>query len=107
MKIRHEKVKNQICELTANFLKIENPGNSLVTVTNCDMKPNLRQAIIFISVIPEKKEDEALIFYQEKLGELRKYLSKKTRIRFLPNITIELDRGEKNRQRIEELLKQG
>jgi ribosome-binding factor A len=41
------------------------------------------------------------------LGELRKYISKNLKINPIPYLDVEIDEGEKNRQKIDELLKNG
>ncbi|HEC30751.1 MAG TPA: ribosome-binding factor A, partial [Candidatus Yonathbacteria bacterium] len=100
---RQEKVAGVIKKLAAQFLQIESSGQSLITVTNCTISPDLRKATIFISVLPEKSEEFALQFIRRKRSEMRDYLKKNTKMRVLPFLDVELDYGEKNRQRIDEL----
>jgi len=102
---RQEKVAGVIKKLAAQFLQIESSGQSLITVTNCTISPDLRKATIFISVLPEKSEEFALQFIRRKRSEMRDYLKKNTKMRVLPFLDVELDYGEKNRQRIDELSK--
>ena len=103
MTLRQEKVAGVVKKLSAQFLQIESSGQSLITVTNCNISPDLRKATIFISVLPEKSEDFALNFIRRKRSEIRNYIKKNTRMRVLPFIDVELDRGEKNRQKIDEI----
>jgi len=103
MSLRQEKVANLVKKLSAQFLQIESSGQSLITVTNCTISPDLRKATIFISVLPEKSEEFALNFIRRKRTDLRDYIKKNTKMRVLPFIDVDLDVGEKNRQKIDEL----
>jgi len=103
---RNEKVANLIKELSAAFLSRESNRTSLVTVTSTTTSPDLKRATIFITVLPESKEKEVLEFAKRKRGEMRDYLKKNLEIKTIPFIDIEIDRGEKNRQKIDELLRE-
>ncbi len=103
---RNEKVANFIKELSAQFLEHESNGTSLITVTSCNVSPDLKQGKIFITVLPDKKEHDALDFAKRKRGDLREYIKKNMKTKVVPFIDIEIDQGEKNRQRIDELLRE-
>ncbi|MEK7563975.1 MAG: ribosome-binding factor A [Patescibacteria group bacterium] len=102
---RNEKVTNKIKELAAEFLGRENNKTSLLTVTNASCSPDLKRATIFMTVLPTDKEKTALEFAKRKRPELREYLKKNMPVKIIPFIDIEIDQGEKNRQRIDELLR--
>ena len=57
------------------------------------------------AVLPDEKEGSALDFVKRKRGELREHLKKNIKIKIIPFIDVQIDRGEKNRQKIEELLR--
>lgn len=102
---RNEKIANQIKELSAIFLERENNHTSLITVTSCSVSPDLKNATIFITVLPDEKETGALDFVKRKRKELRESLKKKMQIKVIPFVDIKIDEGEKNRQKIDELLR--
>lgn len=106
MSQRNEKVINNIKELAAQFLGKENNRTSLITVTSASCSPDLKKATIFITVLPSSKEDSALGFVKRQRGELREFLKKNMPIKTIPFIDIEIDMGEKNRQKIDELLRE-
>jgi len=106
MNQRNLKIANNIKELAAQFLGKENNRTSLVTVTSCTTSPDLKQATIFITVFPETKEKPALEFIKRKLKELREFLKKNMPIKIIPFLSVEIDQGEKNRQKIDELLRE-
>ncbi len=101
---RQEKVANIIKELGAQFLNRENNHTSLITITSCTTSPDFKKATIFISVLPENKEKSALEFAKRKRPELRNFLKKNLQMKTIPFIDIMIDKGEKNRQKIDELL---
>lgn len=102
---RNLKVSNNIKELAAEFLGRENNRTSLITVTSASTSPDMKKATIFITVLPDSKEKVALEFVKRKRGDLRDYLKKNMPVKVIPFIDIMIDRGEKNRQKIDELLR--
>ena len=102
---RNEKVANLIKELGAQFLERESNNTSLITVTSCTVSPDTKRATIFITVLPDEKEAEALEFVKRKRKDLREHLKKNIKIKIIPFVDIQIDRGEKNRQKIDELLR--
>jgi ribosome-binding factor A len=104
---RQEKVANNIKELAAAFLGRENNRTSLITVTSATCSPDMKKATIFITVLPVAKEADALSFVKRKRADLRDYLKKNMPVKVIPFIDIAIDAGEKNRQKIDELLRNG
>lgn len=104
MSLRQEKVGELLRQCTAQFLEIESNRTSLITVTRCNVSPDLKQATVFITVLPKDRENTALDFAKRKRKDLRQYVKKNLRLKRLPFIDIEIDDGELNRQRIDELL---
>lgn len=102
---RTEKVANLIKELSAQFLGRENNRTSLITVTSADCSPDLKHATIFVTVMPEDKEAPAIEFLKRQRKDLREFLKKNIEIKTIPFIDIVIDQGEKNRQKIDELLR--
>ena len=102
---RNEKMGNLIKELSAQFLNRENNRTSLITVTSCATSPDLKRATIYVTVLPDSKENSALGFLKRKRGELREFLKKNMKVKIIPFLDVQIDRGEKNRQKIDELLR--
>lgn len=101
---RQGKAANLIKELGAQFLGRENNRTSLITITACSVSPDLKRATLFMTVLPESKEKTALEFVKRKRPEIRDFLKKNMNIKTIPFIDIMIDKGEKNRQKIDELL---
>lgn len=104
---RTEKITNHIKELSATFIEKEAGPTSMITVTRVVLSTDNKRAKIMISVLPREKEQAAYGFIRRNLGELRKYVSKGLKINPIPFLEVAIDEGEKNRQRIDELLTQG
>lgn len=65
----------------------------------------MRNGTIFITVLPESKEEAAIHFAKRMRRELRKYVMKGLPVRVIPFLEVEIDYGEKNRLHVEELLR--
>jgi ribosome-binding factor A len=100
---RKEKIEHAIKKLAAEFLERESDKTSLITVTHADVSPDFSNAKIFISVLPESKEEHALFFCKRKMTDFKRYAMKYMHMKSIPFFDVVLDLGEKNRQRIEEL----
>ncbi len=101
---RNEKITNQIRELAAVFIEREAGRSALITVTRVMLSSDNKKAKIMVTVLPEEKEAAAFGFIKRNLGEMRKYISERLRVNPIPYLDVEIDEGEKNRQKIDELL---
>lgn len=101
---RNIKITNAIKELSALFIEKEAGVTSMITVTRVLLSSDNKRATIMISVLPREKEQAAYGFIKRNLGELRKYVTKGLRINPIPYLDVQIDEGEKNRQKIDELL---
>ncbi len=101
--LRQEKVNSLLKNLAASFLSRETIG-AIVSIIRIETSKDLKSAKLFISIFPETKEKEVLDLMNEKKNDLRKYIGSQIRMKFLPTFEFEIDKGEKSRKRIEELL---
>ncbi len=101
---RDEKIENRIKELAASYIEREAQNTSLITVTRVVLEGRNRYAKIMISVLPREKENAAYGFIKRNLGDMRKFVQSNLKIKPIPYLDVEIDEGEKNRQRIDELL---
>ncbi len=102
---RNEKIANKIKELSAEFLSREGNKTSLINVAHATCSPDMKRATIYITVLPIDKEKTALEFAKRKRGELRGFIKKNMPVKIIPFLDIAIDLGEKNRQKIDELLR--
>lgn len=102
---RDDKLKELIRELAAEFFSRESNRQSLITVTAVETYGHGSRAKILVSVIPEDQQEKALGFMHRQLGDLRQYVMDRSKIQRVPYFDVALDRGEKNRQRLDEITK--
>jgi len=103
---RKEKLSTLLKKLAANFLQEESSGKSMITVTGCLVSDNMRTVKIFLTILPEEEEENALNFAKRKRRDFKNYIKSNARLKFIPFIDFEIDKGEKSRQRIDELLRE-
>lgn len=103
---RQLKVEQQVLGLSQDFFQRESSGLSMITVTRADVSRDMRHGTIFISVLPEDKEEAAINFAKRMRSDLRHYIMKRLPVRVIPFFEVEIDYGEKNRQHIDTLLRE-
>lgn len=103
MSDRHDRINSLIHELAATFVEHEANTDPLITVTHVQSSPDYRRATVFVTTIPETKEDDALIFLNRHAGEFRAFLKKRSSFKIIPHIEFAIDRGERHRQNIDRI----
>lgn len=103
MTFHHVKISETIKELAMKYFLRESNRTSLMTITNVNLFDRDSKAIILFTVLPENREHTALDFAKRKRAEFRDYIKANARLRVIPFIDFEIDMGEKNRQRMDEL----
>jgi ribosome-binding factor A len=96
-------VSEALAHIAAEYFARESNGTSLITVTHADVSPDLRKAMIYLTVLPQEQEEHALSFAKRNRTDFRIFLKDHSRMQYLPLVDFEIDYGEKNRQRIDEL----
>ena len=99
-----EKMRELTKRLAAEFFERESNRDALVSVTHVELSPDTKYATVYISVLPESKEHAVLDFAKRLRGDMRAFMKTKMRSRVIPYLEVEIDMGEKNRQKIENLL---
>lgn len=102
---RQKKLGLEIRSLAQDFFQKESSKVSLITVTRATISRDLSQSTIYITVLPESKEMQALSFAKRMRTDLRTVLKKNLQIRKIPNVEIKIDEGEKARQRLDEVMR--
>ncbi len=87
------------------FISLESNRLSLITVTDMALSDDGSRAIFRVSVYPETSEESALDFLKRKRSDCREYLKEHGALHRIPHLDFEIDAGEKERRRIDELLK--
>ncbi len=92
-----------IAHEAAAFIKEIASSESLITVTRALSTSRGERMTVFMSVFPEEREGAALALLARKREAFSEYLKAHARLRPLPRIDFEIDHGEKNRLRLDEL----
>lgn len=102
---RQRKVGGELKNMAADFFERESNGASLITITRCTVSRDMKYATVYLSVLPESKEEAAIHFARRMRPELKEYVKKRMKTRVIPFFEVELDYGEKNRQHIDQLMR--
>jgi ribosome-binding factor A len=106
MSDRNEKIKEIIRDLAARFLSMNGNGSSLLTVTRVELTPDGKRATIFFTVFPTDFEKTAVEFAERKINDFKDFIKEKSKLGRIPFLSFQIDTGEKNRQKIDDLLNQ-
>ena len=86
---------------------VHDPRVRLASVAAVDVSPDLRRAVVRVSVLDESQREESLAALRHASGFLRHELAHRLRhMRAIPELLFELDRGAEHSQRISDLLEQ-
>jgi ribosome-binding factor A len=100
------KKEGMLTELAAQYIAREAGRSTLITPTRAHIASDRKHATIFVSVYPETEGAHAITFLMRHKDLFRDFLKSRARFPILPYITFEIDYGELNRQRMDELSAQ-
>ncbi|HLB95026.1 MAG TPA: 30S ribosome-binding factor RbfA [Nitrospiria bacterium] len=104
---RTERLNDQIRMEIADILmtKVKDPRVGFVTVTSVEVSPDLRYAKVFVSILaalaPSEKTMEGLT---KAAPFIRGELGRRLHIRYIPELTFQLDRSAEETDRVLKLL---
>jgi len=104
---RDKKTEEVLREMASKFLLEESAGPALITVTSVKVSGDLKLAKIYFTCYPAESEKYVIDFTKRKRSEFRDYIKENSGLQRLPFIDFEIDLGEKNRQKIDDLSAQG
>jgi ribosome-binding factor A len=85
--------------------EVHDPRVKLASVTAIEVTPDLRRAVVRISVLgSDEQRQEAIEGLRHARGFLRTELAHRLRTRATPELIFELDRGAEHSQRISDIL---
>lgn len=105
--IRAARVAEQLREQISDILQshLRDPRLSWVSAMRVEVSPDLRHAKVFISVLgDEKAQDESLRAVVGATKAIRAELSRRLRIKRVPEIVFRLDHSIEHSLRIDKLL---
>ncbi|HQZ14966.1 MAG TPA: 30S ribosome-binding factor RbfA [Acidimicrobiia bacterium] len=105
---RVSRVNHLIQEVLAEEIElIDDDDLVMVTVTGCDVSPDLRHAKVFVSAFGDSdKRDRAISALQKNKGKLKRAMSASTRMKFLPELHFLADPSIDIGFKIEKIIKE-
>lgn len=100
----NETLEKELRKYVSDYITREASRMSLITITRCELSSDGKRALISVSVLPEKAEPIAMDFLKRHQDHIRDSIQTKSRIQRVPWLRFTLDKGEKNRQRVDQLL---
>lgn len=104
MNYKNDKIRELIRELAAEFFSRNSNRTSLITITDVELKSRGAAAVIKFTVMPVNQESAALDFMHRQLTDFKAYVKSRSRIMRIPYFEVAIDEGEKNRQRVENII---
>lgn len=107
MAYRPERLAETIKQEVANILRdeVKDPRVGFATITKVEVSADLRHAKIYVSVLGEKKEQDASMeALQKAKGFIRAELGKRVRLRYVPEVNFILDHSIDYGTRVLKLL---
>ena len=112
---RARKVGEQIRQLISKILinndfHLYNLSNKVITVTDVDLSPDLKNAKIFVMASPEVKGEIKNFSVVNELNKknryIKKLISKSLKVRFIPEINFYQDTSFEYSKKIDDILKE-
>ncbi len=103
---RIEKVNELLKEEIGSIIlkEFEFSREILVTITSVDCAPNLIQAKVWVSVLPENKSEDVLKVLRRRIFDVQQMINRRLNMRPIPKISFFEDRQPIEASRIEKLL---
>jgi len=104
---RRDRVAGSMRREIARLMQVfQDPRAGHVTVLEVEVTPNLVDACVFVSVMPEAQAGETLQVLNRASGFFRTQLAKAIKLRHMPKIRFAYDDSLLKGQRIDNLLMQ-
>ena len=98
----NDDIKRELAQLIPNLKDPRVRG--LISITRVDTTPDLRYSKIYISVLDEEKQKDALRGLKSAGGWLRRELGSSLQLRYTPELVFELDESITRGAHISEML---
>lgn len=106
MSDRMLRVNSTIREVLADEIERMNDSRlEFVSITAVDTSPNLRNATVFVDVLGENDQEDALAALRGAAKRLQATLGRQVRMKYTPALEFEIDPGVISGRRIEAILR--
>ena len=84
---------------------VKDPRIGFVTVTEVKLTDDLKSAVVYISSLGNKaQEEESLVGLESAVGYLRKVIGQRLQLRYTPKLMFKSDQSLREAHRIEQLI---
>jgi len=97
-------LRREIADIIIHRLK--DPRISFVTVTGVDVTDDIKIARVYVSIFHDEDRKTTLEILNSAKSFIRSELSKRLRMKFIPNVEFKLDTSIEYGNRIEKLFKE-
>jgi len=108
MRYRRFRLQDQLREEISSIIQqeIKDPGIGFITILEVKLTEDLKYAKVHYSVYGSEEEKAKTIEALKRArGYIKHVLGERIKLRYMPDLTFALDRGQERAERIEELLK--
>ena len=100
----NELMKQELANIVMR--EIEIPDGTVLTITRVEATPNLQQARVYISVVPDEQGKEVVKILQRNIYSIQQLVNERLHMRPVPRIQWTLETSAIQTQRVEQLLDQ-
>lgn len=106
MSNRISRINNLIKQELSKILlrELDFPKDVLVTLTRIETSIDLREAKVYISVIPEEQFEKVLKILNKEIFNLQQKLNQRLKMKIIPKLKIIKEEKTKEAAKIEEIL---
>jgi ribosome-binding factor A len=106
MSQRTEKIERLARQVLGEAIQeLKDPRVGFATVTRVRVSPDLRHALVWVSVLGSREEQDATLDgLRSAVPRLRSELGGRVRTKYLPELKFELDRGAEDAERLERIF---
>lgn len=97
-------IQQEICQTILK--EIDLPLGCLATVTKVEVSKDLGQAKVWVSILPENRQEEIMEILEKNIGHVSQIIAKRLFIRKMPHLVVKIDTTEVKASHIEELIDQ-
>ncbi len=91
-------------KLIDQYISKNSGGQSLITITSMEQADRSNNVLVRVTVLPETQERAVIDFLERNATDIRNYIKENSALGILPFLSFEIDRGEKHRQSIFDII---
>ncbi len=103
----NELLREELAEIIRREVKDPGIGDGLLSVTEVDVSPDFRKALVFVSYLgTEEERDTAVRALQHAAGFLHRALAQRVSLRHVPELTFRFDPSIERGARLASLIEE-